>query len=45
MPMKPIPYFGNYYLFTITYDKATRKGTRRQMTDSIMFTKVIVNSE
>ena len=51
MPMKPIPYFGNYSLFTIHYNLHTqennpqpytlqaRKGTRRQMTESIMFTK------
>ena len=30
MPMKPIPYFGNYSLFTITYDgKEARKGTSK----------------
>ena len=41
--MKPIPYFGDYSLFTIHYKtyggKEARKETRRQMTESIMFTK------
>lgn len=41
MPMKPIPYFGNYSLFTIHYNLRWQGSEERneQMTDSIMFTK------
>ena len=38
--MKPIPYIGSYLLFTITHDgQETREGARRQMAESIIFTK------
>ena len=39
--MKPIPYFGNYSLFTIHYNLRWQGSEERneQMTESIIFTK------